>query len=281
MTAQSSLLQSVEHIARQAGVEILSVYRRHGDIAVHSKVDDSPLTEADTRANELIIRELQRLTPTVPVLSEESAFIAWETRRQWAEYWLVDPLDGTREFLNRNDEFTVNIALIRNGEAVLGVVHAPALESTWSGVCGIGIHPENSAWKRSGEAMQMIRSQPFQSDPAQAVVRVVASRRHGGEELQGMLEILAARCKRVELVNMGSSLKMCLLAEGAADIYPRLAPTSEWDTAAAQAVLFAAGGAIVKTDFTPLRYNTKEALLNPSFIAVADRDFDWQRLLAE
>ncbi len=281
MTQQPALLQSVVRIAMQAGEEILSVYRRDGDIVAQSKADDSPLTEADTRAHKLIVWELQVLTPTIPVLSEESAFVAWETRRQWQEYWLVDPLDGTKEFLNRNDEFTVNIALIRDGEAVLGVVHAPALDATWSGVCDSSIHAEKIAWKHSAESMHTIRSQRFQSDPTQAVARVVASRRHGGDALKGMLETLEARCKGVELVSMGSSLKMCVLAEGAADIYPRLAPTSEWDTAAAQAVLCAAGGSILNTDFTPLRYNTKDSLLNPSFIALADREFDWKRLLAD
>src|SRR5690606_20541590 len=162
------------------------------------------------------------LAPEIPVLSEESVTIPWETRQQWGEYWLVDPLDGTKEFLNRNDEFTVNIALIRNGVPVLGVVHAPALNRTWRGLVGVG------AWKQQGEeAPQSIAVKALPANCKEEVITVVASRRHGGEALQGLLASLADHFQTVREVNMGSSLKICLVAEGSADIYPRLAPTSE------------------------------------------------------
>ncbi|MDP1930611.1 MAG: 3'(2'),5'-bisphosphate nucleotidase CysQ [Gammaproteobacteria bacterium] len=271
---QSKLLDAVVRIAKLAGEEILEVYRRDGRIVAQSKSDDSPLTEADTRANNVIVRELQSLAPAIPVLSEESAVLSWDVRSQWPEYWLIDPLDGTKEFINRNDEFTVNIALVRGGEPVLGVVHAPVLARTWSGVRGAG------AWRQEGaDVPQEIRCTKMPAEIEAATVVVVASRRHGAEALQGILDTLKTKFKDVELVNMGSSLKICIIAEGGADFYPRLAPTSEWDTAAAQAVLCAAGGMIYQLDFTPLCYNSKEDLLNPSFIAVGDMEFGWRDTL--
>lgn len=271
---QSKQLDAVVRIAKLAGEEILKVYHRDGDIDVQSKSDESPLTEADTRANSVIVSELQRLTPDIPVLSEESDILPWEVRSQWPEYWLIDPLDGTKEFINRNDEFTVNIALVRAGEPVIGVVHAPVFARTWSGMRGQG------AWRQEGaDVPQTIHCSKMPAEIDNCAVVVVASRRHGTEQLQGMLDTLATRFKEVELVSMGSSLKICIVAEGGADIYPRLAPTSEWDTAAAQAILCAAGGAICTLDFQPLRYNSKEELLNPSFIVLGDVTFAWQEVL--
>ena len=271
---QQNLLDAVVRIAKLAGEEILDVYRREGSISAQTKGDDSPLTEADTRANNLIVSELQRLTPDIPVLSEESAVKTWDVRSQWSEYWLIDPLDGTKEFINRNDEFTVNIALVRAAEPVMGVVHAPALARTWSGMKGEG------AWRQEGaDVPQIIRSAKMPAEIEASAVMVVASRRHGAEEMQGMLDTLAKRFKEVELVNMGSSLKICIVAEGGADIYPRMTPTSEWDTAAAQAVLCAAGGMICTLDFLSLSCNSKEELLNPSFLALGDVTFGWQQVL--
>jgi len=179
-------------------------------------------------------------------------------------------LDGTREFVSRNGEFTVNIALIQDGVPVLGVVHAPVPGVSWLGVPGSG------AWKcETGKSWQAIHTAALPT----ASLRVVASRRHGAEALDVLLQRLAAHFPEVSLVNKGSSLKFCLLAEGSADFYPRLAPTSEWDTAAAQAVLVAAGGAVLQEDFQTLRYNAKADILNPSFLAVADAGADWARLL--
>lgn len=273
MTALPALLEGITRVARLAGEEIMTVYA-DDEISVERKADCSPVTEADTRANRLIMRELHNLSPQIPVLSEESVSIPWETRQQWREYWLVDPLDGTKEFLNRNDEFTVNIALIRDGVPVMGVVYAPALATTWQGLVGVG------AWKQKGdETPQPIAVKPLPASPKDNVVTVVASRRHGGDALQGLLASLAAHFQDVREVNMGSSLKICLVAEGAADLYPRLAPTSEWDTAAAQAVLSAAGGDIFRTDLTPLRYNSEDSILNPHFLALGDVKAAWRTLL--
>ncbi|MES3007246.1 MAG: 3'(2'),5'-bisphosphate nucleotidase CysQ [Pseudomonadota bacterium] len=276
MTDAEALLAAVTGIARCAGEEILDVYRRSGDIVSQAKGDDSPLTEADTRANALIARELQRLTPAIPLLSEESTLPPYALRQSWSEYWLIDPLDGTKEFINRNDEFTVNIALVRDGVPVLGVVHAPALAMTWTGLLGSG------AWKQEGMGeLRAIATAPMPAESRSGKIRVVASRRHGGEALQSMLDTLTQQFNDVALVNMGSSLKICILAEGGADLYPRLAPTSEWDTAAAQAVLCAAGGKVCQTDFSPLRYNSKDDILNPSFLAMGDAGYDWPRLLGK
>lgn len=260
-------------IAYQAGQAILEIYQRDAAVRVETKADDSPLTEADRRAHHVITGALQGLTPAIPVLSEESDEVPAAERRQWQTYWLVDPLDGTKEFINRNGEFTVNIALIMNGEPVLGVVHVPVSGITYTGLVGEG------AWRyREGELPQSIVVRPVSKDRP---LQVVGSRRHGAEALEDMLEELRKHFPDVGLVSMGSSLKVCRLAEGEADLYPRLGPTCEWDTAAAHAVLRAAGGDIVTADFEPLRYNAKDSLLNPHFIALGDPDFSWQPLLGD
>lgn len=271
MPGMRDRLEAVVDIAERAGKEILEVYARPDAMQVEYKTDDSPLTDADTRANTLIVQALRALTPAIPVLSEETALPPFAVRSAWLEYWLIDPLDGTKEFVSRNGEFTVNIALIRDGVPVLGVVHAPVPGVTWLGAPGAG------AWKcETGKFWQEIHTAAL---PV-ASLRVVASRRHGGAALEVLLQRLAAHFPEVSLVNKGSSLKFCLLAEGCADFYPRLAPTCEWDTAAAQAVLVAAGGAVLQEGLQPLRYNAKEDILNPSFLAVADAGADWARLLA-
>jgi 3'(2'), 5'-bisphosphate nucleotidase len=259
-----SLLQPVSVIAREAGAAILEVYRRD-DHGVQRKADESPLTAADLAAHHLIHSALRALTPELPVLSEESAAVPWSLRQTWSRYWLVDPLDGTKEFINRNGEFTVNIALVDNGVPVLGIVYVPTLDLLYSGAQGLGALKE--------ERGQRMRITTAQLVPGQKQLRVVASRRHGGDELEAWLARLRVRFPKLELVSMGSSLKICLVAEGRADIYPRLAPTSEWDTAAAQAVLEAAGGILTDTAFQPYRYNRKEELLNPHFLAMGAANF--------
>jgi len=259
-------------IAEAAGEEILAVYNGAADIEVEQKADDSPLTLADRRAHDLIERELLALAPEIPVLSEESLQLPFAERQSWARYWLVDPLDGTKEFIGRNGEFTVNIALIDNGIARLGVVHVPVTGITYS---GINDDKATGAWKTEGSGSVAITVAAI----AGQKIRVVTSRRHRGERLEQMLANIDHVLGIDEVVSIGSSLKMCLVAEGAADIYPRLAPTSEWDTAAAHAILSAAGGEIVDLDFCPLRYNQKDSLLNPEFIALGDRAYAWQPLL--
>ena len=266
MTAAAELLASVADIARRAATEILAVYASGASDTRH-KADASPLTEADLRAHRLILRALAELSPQLPVLSEESPPEAGAARRSWARYWLVDPLDGTREFLGRNGEFTVNIALIEEHHPTLGVVHVPVQNVSYQGLPGSG------AWRQSGDgARQPIRARAHSDTP----VRVVGSRSHRGDSLTGFLERLGPH----QLLGVGSSIKFCLVAEGGADVYPRLGPTSEWDTAAAHAVLAAAGGAVLDLEGQPLAYNTREGLLNPSFVAFGPADRDWLALLA-
>jgi 3'(2'), 5'-bisphosphate nucleotidase len=265
-------------ISREAGKKILEIYDRD-QVEITHKSDQSPLTEADTESHNIILGELQELTPEIPVLSEESEELSYEIRRQWQTYWLVDPLDGTKEFINRNGEFTVNIALINAGIPVLGVVYVPVKDVLYVGVQGVAADlGEGYALKQISDApAEYIRVRPL--DVSQALT-VVASRRHGSEALQEALEKLHDRFVSVTTTNMGSSLKICLVAEGAADLYPRLAPTCEWDTAAAQAVVEAAGGLIVDTEFNLLRYNCKNELLNPFFYVIGDRSYAWQETLS-
>ena len=261
-----ALVGRVVDIARRAGEEILDVYAS-GEAAVTSKADRSPLTLADLRSHRLIIEALRSLTPDTPVLSEESAQTSYSERLGWSCYWLVDPLDGTKEFVSRNGEFTVNIALIEGHAPALGVVHVPARDTTYWGLPGIG------AWRQAAAApVQQIQVQRRAASP----VRVVGSKSHRGDSLDGFL----ARLGPHELVPVGSSLKFCMVAEGAADIYPRLGPTCEWDTGAAQAVVVAAGGAVVQLTGAPLDYNAKADLLNPSFLVYADPDRDWIALVS-
>lgn len=285
MLLTRAVLQTVRQIAERAGREILAVYSHVDGPEVQFKADESPLTEADLRANRIIVSELKRNFPELPVLSEESEPVPFSTRCHWQSYWLVDPLDGTKEFLSRNGEFTVNIALINDGDPVMGIVHVPVTGVTYA---GLAQGPESGAWRYAGgteDSDEMCEGRNLQATglppPAQwpeLALRVVASRRHGGEQSERLLAMIRARVGDLEMVNMGSSLKMCLIAEGKADFYPRLAPTSEWDTAAAHAILNAAGGKIVNTRMQVLRYNTKESILNPHFYALAGGD-GWDELL--
>ncbi len=261
------LLEPVEAIARQAGAAILEIYARD-DFEVEIKGDDSPLTAADLASQAAIVHGLSRLEPAVPILSEEAAQDAWETRKVWPCFWLVDPLDGTKEFVKRNGEFTVNIALVEDGVPVLGIVYAPVLDRTYAGTVGLG------AFRRDrGGVAKPIRASGTGAGDDELVV--VASRSHKGPLLASFLDQIPAH----SLTSMGSSLKLCLVAEGAADLYPRLAPTMEWDTGAAHAVVSAAGGSVVDTAGHDLRYN-KENLLNPHFIVLGTRDVPWRSALS-
>ena len=259
----ASLLPNVIRLVAEAGTAILKVYT--GSHEVEYKADDSPITRADRAAHEILSAGLARLTPEIPVLSEEAAAQHdVRVRGPWRELWLVDPLDGTREFIGRNGEFTVNVALVRDHRAVLGVVGAPVLGTTYYGAQGVGAFVSRSDAPPA----------PIRVRPAATPLVVVGSRSHRGDSLDALLAKLGPH----ELRPMGSSLKFCLVAEGAADFYPRLGPTSEWDTAAAQAVLEAAGGAVVTLEGRALRYNERDTLLNPHFLAVGDTSRDWRRL---
>lgn len=261
-----ALLPSIAELARRAGDKILEVYGQTQAIEVTQKSDESPLTIADLRAHQVIVQGLASLTPDVPVLSEEASDIPFALRKTWSHFWLVDPLDGTKEFLSRNGEFTVNIALIENHVPILGVVYVPVRQTVYIG-------------SRTGGAFRQIAEQsavPIHvSEVPPPTLRVVGSRSHRGDSLDQHL----ARLGPHEMVGVGSSLKFCLVAEGNADLYPRFGLTSEWDTAAAQAVVEAAGGCVIAVDGTPLRYNTKESLLNPNFLVFGDRTQDWRKRL--
>lgn len=249
----NNLLNGVIGLAKKAGEEILGIYRRPEDIAVQTKSDESPLTQADLIAHHLITDGLQQLTPSLPVLSEESIAIPFVERQKWQQYWLVDPLDGTKEFIQKTDDFTVNIALIENHRPILGVVYVPVEKLCYFAMQGKG------AFKQIGETPpQQINTR----HNAHESLVVVASRRHGVRELQAFLERLGDHT----IVHRGSALKFCIVAEGVADIYPRFGPTSEWDTAAGQCIVEAAGGKVVDLNGQPLRYNSKQSLLNPSFV---------------
>ena len=254
------LREAVLKLARDAGAAIMQVYVQ--DFAVEHKDDRSPLTAADMAAHHLIVAGLEALTPDLPVLSEESKDVPWEIRRQWTTYWLVDPLDGTREFVKKNGEFTVNIALIENGVSIFGVVYAPALDQLHYGERGHG------AFICDGGAHLPIASRR----PASAPLHVAASRSHMDTRSAAAIE----RMGDVQLLGMGSSLKFCRMAEAKLDVYPRFAPTSEWDTAAGQCVLEAAGGAVITLDGAGLVYNSKESLLNPDFLALGDPRLPWR-----
>jgi 3'(2'), 5'-bisphosphate nucleotidase len=261
----ADLVEPIVALSRQAGDAILEVYAT--DFDVQAKDDDSPLTQADMAAHRVIDKGLKDLTPGIPVISEESGLPDFDERGQWETYWLIDPLDGTKEFVNRNGEFTVNIALIQENRPVLGVVHVPVINKTYTGCEGAGATVRND-----GGEPQPIEVASKTSDP----VRVVGSRSHRGASLDAFLEQLGA----VEMLAMGSSLKFCIVAEGKADIYPRLGLTSEWDTAAAQAVVEQAGGAVVELDGSPLAYNAKADILNPHFLVRGPEDRNWLGLLA-
>ena len=260
-------LAPVISIAKEAGQAIFSVYAQMQDETLRSamvshKADHSPVTAADLAAHHVIVAQLKDLTPDIPVVSEEDAESLIHRQPQ-GQFWLVDPLDGTKEFLARNGEFTVNIALIADGIPVLGVVYAPVFDLMFWGAQGEGAWCAQSGNVRPIEVARSVK-------PGQPV-RVVASRSHMSPETAALIDGLGPH----ELVQAGSSLKFCRIADGSADIYPRLGPTCEWDTAAAQAVVEAAGGVVVTLDGAPLRYGKAE-LLNPYFVASA---MPWPRPL--
>lgn len=254
---QTTLVEVIK-IARAAGDAIMTVYQS-GETGTTHKADDSPLTLADLAAHQVIVTGLAQLSPSYPILSEEAAGISYDERARWTTYWLVDPLDGTKEFIKRNGEFTVNIALIENGVPVLGVVYAPVLDVCYYAAAGLGAHIQRGA--ASPLAIQV------KTAAADEVVQVVASRSHSDARTQALLDKLAAH----QCISMGSSLKLCLVAEGAAHFYPRLGPTMEWDTAAAHAVVRAAGGRVCQANGEELSYN-KANLLNPEFFVLSKTD---------
>lgn len=262
----SSFLKQLEpqvvKIAEAAGHEILSIYA--SGFTVQDKADHTPLTEADLAAHNIIKAGLETLGDQFPVLSEEEV-ISFEQRQAWTTYWLVDPLDGTKEFIKRNGEFSVNIALIHQNKAVLGVVFAPVLETTYVASHGNGAYKSDQ--QKSAVKMQVSK--------VSEVLRITASRSHPGPRTQAYLGKLSETLGAHSFVPMGSSLKSCIVADGLADLYPRFGKTSEWDTAACQVIVEEAGGVMQTMQGEPIRYNSKESLLNPEFMVFGDSSVDW------
>ena len=243
-------LQKVVNIAKEAGDAILKIYKKN--FTVEYKDDKSPLTEADTKANEIICNALVKLYPNIPIMSEENKQTEYEVRKNWEYYWCIDPIDGTKEFIKKNGEFTVNIALIHKDTPVLGVVYAPVLNEMYRAKKDEGAYLNN-------------KKLPFQiNDTPKEKLNVVASKSHLSKETQEFIDKLDT--KEIEQISRGSSLKLCMVATGTADIYPRLAPTMEWDTAAADAIVRESGKMTYQFESkTPMLYN-KENLLNPWFV---------------
>jgi 3'(2'), 5'-bisphosphate nucleotidase len=250
----AALADALMPIVESAGEAIMKIY--DGAFAVQRKDDNSPLTLADLESQRIIVEGLKAVTPDIPILSEESAAAPWAERQRWRELWIVDPLDGTREFVKRNGEFTINIALVVEHEPLLGIVSAPAQQLTFWGLSGGG------AFMRTREQ----DPRRIHTVPPQRPLRVVGSRSHLSPQTADYLARLPAHV----MTGVGSSLKFCLLAEGKAELYPRFGATSEWDTAAGQAVLEAAGGQVTRLDGHRLRYNCRESLINSDFVAFSD-----------
>lgn len=250
-------IEKVKEIAVQAGAEILEIYGT--EFSVETKGDESPLTEADRKANFVIVKALTESFPEIPIISEETKVVPYSERKDWKTFWLVDPLDGTKEFIKRNGEFTVNIALINERTPVAGVVYQPVGSKLFWAKSGEG------AWKsvENGPPVRL-EGGPRYSEKQKIVV--VASRSHLTDEVQQFVDDLRCEGKEVEFFSSGSSLKLCLVAEGTADVYPRLGPTMEWDTGAAHAIALEAGRKVLAhPSGEPLHYN-KEDFRNPWFV---------------
>lgn len=264
----SSLVTPLLQLVAEVAEAILPIYQSQDESLLTLKNDGSPLTQADILANELIQKFLTKLTPQIPILSEESCNVTFAERQKWSRYWLVDPIDGTKEFLAKNGDFTINIALIEDHQPILGIVALPAAHEIYYACKGQG------AWKKTSNGLLQIHAAKYQ---AGRPVRIVASRRHGHDAA----ERIRPDYPNIDLIRRGSSLKFCLLAEGLADLYPRLGFTSEWDTAAAQCVLEEAGGKVIDLQGLPLQYNLRDAYQNPYFLAVADPSIAWQQFFLD
>ncbi len=269
MELNSEILNKIIEVAKAGGEAALTHY--HGEIEVEYKEDDSPLTLADKAAHEVICKLLSELTPEIPIMSEESSEDEFKDRKNWQTYWVVDPLDGSKEFIKKSGQFTVNIALIEGNESVLGVVYVPVTEVYYCGYKG----DQPRAWMNNG------RGEERELNCRQANLDhliVVASRDHAGPRVKAFLE--ADALEGAEVTSMGSSLKFCLVADGKADFYPRVVPTMEWDTAAAQCIVEVAGGSVTTLEGERLTYN-KDDLRNPSLLSFGDASIPWHSFFAE
>lgn len=261
----NSLLNDIVSLAKQAGDQVLNIYQ--SDFTVEYKTDKSPITDADLASQECICQGLRYLTPDLPIISEESVPISFQKRRSWEKYWLIDPLDGTKEFLEKNGEFTINIALIEQHKPCLGVIFVPSMNICYFAKQGLG------AYKQAGETQpELMLGRAWKEEQP---VTVVISRRHGMEELKKFL----VQFSSLNLLYCGSALKFCWLAEGLADMYPRFSPTFEWDTAAGQCILNEAGGQVIDKTGKELQYNRSFSLQTSDFLAVADKQYHWLHYL--
>tara|TARA_B100000131_G_C17962937_1_gene551172 strand:- start:75 stop:899 length:825 start_codon:yes stop_codon:yes gene_type:complete len=253
ISSDQELIESLIKISKNAGDAIMEIYE--SDIKVDIKSDQSPLTKADLISNKIICQSLREINPDIPILSEESSDIPYQERSEWGQYWLVDPLDGTKEFIKRNGEFTTNIALISDNRPILGVIHVPANQETFWGSNEIG------AYQLKGESM-INKKRIFASQEKRDNLRIVSSRSHPSGDLKKLLDILPT----YKTVSIGSSLKFCLIAKGDADCYPRLGPTCEWDTAAGEIIAESAGASVLDIKNNKMQYNKRHGFLNPNFI---------------
>ncbi len=265
-----NLLPTLKQLACDAGDVIMHIYQDPTHWNTQQKSNNTPVTAADLAAHKLLVEGLQQLTPDLPILSEEAEIPDWQQRQHWPRYWLLDPLDGTREFLHRNGEFTVNIALIEAGQTQLGIVYAPDSETLYWGSPAIG------AWK----SQRLEAGTAIHTRSVEGTLTLLTSRRHSQHESEAIGQLLPADASNITTQCLGSSLKLCRIAEGQADLYLRLSPTSEWDTAAGQAILEAAGGELLQLpELNTLSYNSKASLENPGFIASGQKRLDWRPLL--
>lgn len=261
-----SLLNIAIGTAQLAGEVVLEYYQAR-NFTQKTKADNSPVTSADLAANKVIMQQLAKLTPDIPIISEEVGAVAHEQRQHWHRYWLLDPIDGTGEFILGSGDFAVNIALVEQGKPTIGVIHAPEHKLTYFAQQDYG------AFKDNGVTRHRMLVKPFEPN---RVIKVAISRR---QELTLIRQYLSNEFQ-YEFIALGScSLKNCLIAEGGADCYLRIGPTGEWDTGASQCILEQAGGAIVSSDYQPLSYNQRDSLMNPDFISLGDQAFDWQNII--
>jgi len=260
------LLNIAIQSAKKAGVEVMKYYHQ-GNFTAQMKEDDSPVTSADIASNDIIMDQLKTLTPDIPIISEEVGALPLSERKHWQRYWLLDPIDGTGEFIIGSGDFAVNIALVENGWPTIGVIHAPDHCLTYYGQKNLGAFKDNS--QRSNQ----IQVAEYHNDKP---VKVAISRR---QELNLMGQYLNSSLS-YDYIALGScSLKNCLIAEGGADCYLRIGPTGEWDTGASQCILEQAGGSIIDSEFNPLSYNQRESLSNPDFLSLGSADFPWQQII--
>jgi len=266
------IISQLKEICQQAGQKIMNIYNNN-DFDVHTKSDNSLVTSADLAADKCIQEGLHALMPDIPILSEESAPLHWQERKKWSCYWLVDPLDGTREFVDKTGEFTVNIALVQGNIPVFGIIYIPVTKFFYYG----GKNTSGAWHQKEGAMPENIHTRPCAPN---GILNIAISKRQNNKNGQPLIEKLKKYFGDVHLTISGSSIKVCLVAEGTVDIYPRRGPTSEWDTAASQSILEVAGGRVFsEKSKQPLLYNTKESLLNPNFNAVGDPSIDWNSIL--